>query len=552
MRTYLTPLVRLSAVAALLFALAAAQLCASEPEFPAPLTRMELNNGDAVVFLGDSITHQCLYTQYVEDFFYTRFPGSRFVFHNAGVGGARAWDALERFDRDVAACKPKYVTVLLGMNDGSYQPFKQEIFDTYQQDMTTLIERIKAAGATPILMTPTMFDSRAARMRDQRRPRAEGTVNLYNSVLTYYGTWLRELATENGYGFVDMWGPLNNLTLEQRKTDPAFTMIKDAVHPDPPGQLVMAYAIVEDLGLRGPVSSIRLVRSDRGRPQSRATGGQLSDLTWNDDSLSFAWQAESLPWVVPADAQIGAKLLRLGHRASAERLEVHGLPAGPYELTIDGKSVGVYPSASLARHIELQENTATPQYQQALQVAELNSQRNAGPIRSLRNEWSVFQQFARLKKQASETPDDAKLQEQVAALEQRLQGMDDRIAEHERGARELEDRIFEINQPQPRAYKLQRVTLAPVEGTITLDGKPVANATVTFAGENGRESQGVTDESGQFQLKTGSASGAVPGKYQIAISAPGVPEKFSRSETSGLDGDVAPEQNKLSLDLRSN
>src|SRR5512143_590261 len=87
---------------------------ASAQEFKAPLARLDLSAGDTVVFLGDSITHQCLYTQYVEDYYYTRFPGLKIKFHNAGVGGARARDALDRFDRDVAAYKPKYVTVLLG------------------------------------------------------------------------------------------------------------------------------------------------------------------------------------------------------------------------------------------------------------------------------------------------------------------------------------------------------------------------------------------------------------------------------------------------------
>ncbi|MEM0970129.1 MAG: GDSL family lipase, partial [Verrucomicrobiota bacterium] len=28
-------------------------------------------DGDCIVFLGDSITHQCLYTQYLENFFLT-------------------------------------------------------------------------------------------------------------------------------------------------------------------------------------------------------------------------------------------------------------------------------------------------------------------------------------------------------------------------------------------------------------------------------------------------------------------------------------------------
>src|SRR5262249_30325371 len=95
---------------------------------------INLKDGDTLVFLGDSITHQCLYTQYIEDFFYTRYPKLHIHFHNSGVGGDRAKDALTRFDEDVAKYKPNYVTILLGMNDGSYRDFDKAVFDTYQTD----------------------------------------------------------------------------------------------------------------------------------------------------------------------------------------------------------------------------------------------------------------------------------------------------------------------------------------------------------------------------------------------------------------------------------
>ncbi|MCB1233053.1 MAG: hypothetical protein KDN19_22600, partial [Verrucomicrobiae bacterium] len=122
---------------------------------PAPLA---LQDGETLVFLGDSITHQCLYTQYLEDFFYTRFPDRRIRFHNAGVSGDKAADALARFDDDVAAFKPKIAPILLGMNDGPYDDFNRETFETYAHDMTALIDRIEGIGAKPIVMSPTMFD----------------------------------------------------------------------------------------------------------------------------------------------------------------------------------------------------------------------------------------------------------------------------------------------------------------------------------------------------------------------------------------------------------
>ena len=59
--------------------------------------------GSLVVFLGDSITHQGLYTQYLENFFYTRYPELGIRFRNAGVAGDSISDALARFDVDVAS-----------------------------------------------------------------------------------------------------------------------------------------------------------------------------------------------------------------------------------------------------------------------------------------------------------------------------------------------------------------------------------------------------------------------------------------------------------------
>jgi lysophospholipase L1-like esterase len=353
----------------------------------APLKKLDLQDGDSFVFLGDSITHQCLYTQYVEDFFYQRMPHIRLKFHNSGVGGARAWDALARFDEDVAAYKPKYVSILLGMNDGTYQSFDQATFDAYHRDMTTVVEKIVAAGATPLLMTPTMYDSRASRMFPRKgRTYSDGLLTQYNAVLTYYGTWLRGVATENGYGFVDMWGPLNNLTIAARKTDPSFTIIRDAIHPDAPGQAVMAVAMIDDLGLKAPLSNIRLQLYGKDGPTATSTGGAVSDLKRTENGIEFTWLAKGLPWVLPEEAAVGVNLTKLGHKNSREGFEAHGLAPGRYELSIDGIVVGTFGSEQLSRHVELQANDKTPQYQQ-LRICEMNgdaSRVTLGPNETLK------------------------------------------------------------------------------------------------------------------------------------------------------------------------
>lgn len=430
------------------------------PSWAQPLAQLELTAGDSIVFLGDSITHQCLYTQYVENYFYTHYPKMRLKMHNAGVGGAVAWDALQRFDEDVAAYQPKYVTILLGMNDGRYKPYDDDVFQTYRRDMTELLTRLQSIGATAIPMTPTMFDARARRMKPRRTKKPQekdDNIQLYNSVLTYYGTWLRDVATMRGLGFVDMWSPLNNITFNERKRDAAFTLMPDAVHPGPAGHVVMAAAMIEDLGLPRKVSNIRIaIRPKKGKPV-RAMGGTLTELVVNDEGVQFTWLADSLPWVVPEKARLGAELTYLGHRYSRESITVLGLAPGQYGLTIDGQSVGHYSAASLAAHVEFQANDKTPQYQQAQKVAELNKQRNAGPVRSLRNEWGQFQRFARVRRAALAKPDNQELQKQLATVEAKIEGMTERVAKFNTEARQMEDKIFEINQPQARRYELKRI-----------------------------------------------------------------------------------------------
>lgn len=423
--------------------------------FPSVPTKIDLQDGDTFVFLGDSITHQRLYTQYVEDFFYQRFPDRRINFHNAGVGGARAWDALARVSRDVLQYKPRYVSVLLGMNDGSYRPFDADVFATYSKDMTELVGKLREGGAIPILMSPTMFDSRAARL-NPRRKRDPAMLAEYNSVLAYYGRWLQEQAVEGGYSYVDMFGLLNDLTVEARENDPAFTLIKDAIHPDPSGQVVMAFAMIDDLGLRKGLSSIRIQPSAKGMT-ARAAGGKVENIKSTNGTIEFDWTATGLPWVLPAEAQLGVDMLHLGHKATQEALSVNGLASGKYELLIDDVAVGTYTDVQLARRIELQGNTKTPQYQQALEVAMLNKQKNDGPVRQLRDGWRVFQQWARRSRDLASQPNNQQLVAAIQKDQKRLASLEENIKTAEAGAKELEDKIYKANQPVTRHYVLRKV-----------------------------------------------------------------------------------------------
>jgi len=434
--------------------LAAQQAQPPAPEFKPILAGMDLKDGDTLAFLGDSITHQCLYTQYVEDYYYTRYPERRIHFHNSGVGGDRAVDALARFDEDVAAFKPKYVTILLGMNDGSYTRFEPPVFETYEKGMTELLDKIAALGAAAVPMTPTMHDARAARLRKPAEPRD----TYYNAVLAFYGTWLREIAGQRGLGFVNMWAPLNDLTMQERKKNPNFTLIKDAVHPDAPGQVVMAVALLNDMVPRSTVSGIFVRQQPKtGKYAVVGINGKAADLQAGDDKISFTFKANALPWVLPTEAADGYKLTHAGHRHSNEKITVGNLKPGKYELRIDGDPVGAYTDAQLAFGVELEGNDKTPQYQQALKVAMLNKERNDKAVRPLRDLWVkpklMRRQVAMLEQQGNKDAAAAKR----AEIEKFLAGFKPAAAEKIALAKQFEEQIYRTNQPVARKYELTRM-----------------------------------------------------------------------------------------------
>ena len=71
----------------------------------------------------------------------------------------------------------------------------------------------------------------------------------------------------------------------------------------------------------------------------------------------------------------------------------------------------------------------------------------------------------------------------------------------------------------------QNADLGTVAGIVTVDGQPLANATVEFIPAEGSETRssydGTTDESGRYQLHfSAGKAGAAPGAYTVHIWPP--------------------------------
>lgn len=109
--------------------------------------------------------------------------------------------------------------------------------------------------------------------------------------------------------------------------------------------------------------------------------------------------------------------------------------------------------------------------------------------------------------------------------------------------------------------------LANVTGTVTLDGKPLPDAAVTFyPADGGRPSQGFTDESGKYTLRfTGTKEGAVVGQNTVQVEVglpmgeseappasklPQLPAKYNKK--TELTAEVKRGSNTIDFDLTSN
>lgn len=218
-----------------------------------------------MLFLGDSITHAGKYIAYVETYMRLQKPDSPVVVINCGLSSETVSglseeghaggkfprpDLHERLDRVLAEVKPMAVIACYGMNDGIYQPLAEERFTKYREGMELLRKKCDAAGVERVLhVTPPVFDPLPIKERvapaggnDYGKPYED-----YNKVLDAYSDWLLTKRAD-GWDVVDVHGPMNAYIAEQRKTDPAFTVAKDGIHPNNLGHWIIARELLVHFG----------------------------------------------------------------------------------------------------------------------------------------------------------------------------------------------------------------------------------------------------------------------------------------------------------------
>jgi lysophospholipase L1-like esterase len=398
-----------------------------------------LHDKDTVLFYGDSITEQRLYTTFVETFVLTRYPQLNVRFVNSAWGGENApggngGSADVRLTRDVLPYKPTVMTVMLGMNDGGYVAFDEERFKRYTAGMEHILQVVKEAfpNVRVTLLEPSPYDDVT------EEPQFPGG---YNGVLVRYGQYVRELARRNQMLVADLNGPVVEMLKKANALDPAGAkaLIPGRIHPSAGGHLVMAEALLKAWGASPIVSVVEI--DTASKQVARAENTTVTGLTVGS-TVAWSQKDAALPMLVslrdrslPIGSRRGAATMDLALKSSdfmealnQETLCIRGLAGARYTLKINGSVAGSFSREQLEQGLNLA-GLPTPMMRQSLGVHLLTLKR--GDVHEMR--W----------KQLQVALHDDNLSRLPAVLEG-LDAMDEELAARQRAAA----------QPVPCSYEL--------------------------------------------------------------------------------------------------
>jgi lysophospholipase L1-like esterase len=345
---------------------------------PPAVNDFAIHDGDHVVIYGDSITDQRLYSTFMEEYVLTRFPSWKVQWAQSGVGGDKVSGGSEgpidlRIQRDILPYRPSVVTVMLGMNDGYYRPPNAAVQKTYEDGYRSMVDTILqgAPGVRLTLIGPSAYD-------DITHPTMH-----YNEVMQQYSEFDRKEADRTHQSFVDFNAPIVDVLqkVETAHPDLASRLIPDRVHPGEGVHWVMAASILKAWHAPSLVSSVTVDAHDT--KAADVQNASVTDVKREKKTGELQWTEieNALPLPLPlsatdpvSDAAIEASGVET--TLDQETLNVTGLAAGSYALTIDDQPVSNFTADTLSHGVNLA-RMATPMLRQSQTLAWETEHRNA-------------------------------------------------------------------------------------------------------------------------------------------------------------------------------
>lgn len=212
---------------------------------------MLFQNFDRIVFAGDSVTDMGSanpvgeglfdnvgrsYVRVVENMLAVYYPEVFVRVTNSGISGNTSRDLLARFDRDVVALNPDWVSICIGINDVWRQfdspamPDTHVLPDEYERNLEEMILKVKGKVKGIFLLTPYIME-----------PNCE---DMMRSRMDEYVAINRSLAEKHGCIFVDF----QKMYADYCKIRHSSYIAWDRIHPNQIGATLMARAFLDQCG----------------------------------------------------------------------------------------------------------------------------------------------------------------------------------------------------------------------------------------------------------------------------------------------------------------
>lgn len=200
-----------------------------------------LQDGDIVVTLGNSITEggeqPTGYVNTMRKALAVLYPERKISLVNAGISGHKATDMSERFQRDVLAHHPDWVTISVGVNDVWHGILSRDLnrpdlsavpLPQYKELLTGMVRRAQAEQIKVALLTATVIK--------------EDLASEENRTLVPYNAAIREIAKKEKCLLIDTDAAFRAVLVPQQKPGMSDRGIltNDGVHMLPAGDMLMA------------------------------------------------------------------------------------------------------------------------------------------------------------------------------------------------------------------------------------------------------------------------------------------------------------------------
>ncbi|MCU0879209.1 MAG: SGNH/GDSL hydrolase family protein [Pirellulaceae bacterium] len=247
-----------------------------------------LQPGDRVAIVGDSITEQKLYSKFVECYLLACSGVPDLKVMQYGWSGERAGGFADRLANDCAGFQPTVVTLCYGMNDGSYQPYNEQIGQTYEANMRRVLAGLEKLGVRAVVIgSPGAVDQNFFRPGQMMGNQPAHVA--YNDNLAHLRDIDRKLAEEHKQPFANVHDAMyETMKKAQEKLGNKYDVCGgDGFHPGPNGQLIMAYAFLKGLGAGGNIGTITI--DMQGKPSVAGGHKVLSGSEGTAEIESTQW-----------------------------------------------------------------------------------------------------------------------------------------------------------------------------------------------------------------------------------------------------------------------